>query len=61
MKLKSSSHHVNKYLPLASHRIGLGIWQMGAAAIGDMIYVAGGGPIMGGDIQSALHEAFTLE
>jgi len=34
---------------------------LGAAAIGDMIYVAGGGPIMGGDIQSALHEAFTLD
>jgi len=32
---------------------------MGAATIGAMIYVAGG-PVMGGSVQSALHEAFTL-
>ena len=44
------------YAPMPTPRHG-----MGAAAIGDMIYVAGGGPIMGGDVQSALHEAFTLD
>lgn len=33
---------------------------LGAVAIGDFIYVAGGGPIMGGNVQSAIHEAFTL-
>jgi N-acetylneuraminic acid mutarotase len=33
---------------------------LGAAAIGDYIYVAGGGAIMGGGVQSAVHEAFTL-
>jgi hypothetical protein len=27
---------------------------------GDMIHVAGGGPVMGGGVQSAVHEAFTL-
>jgi N-acetylneuraminic acid mutarotase len=33
---------------------------LGAVAIGDFIHVAGGGPIMGGSVQSAVHEAFTL-
>jgi N-acetylneuraminic acid mutarotase len=31
-----------------------------ATAIGDWIYVAGGGAVLGGGIQSAVHEAFTL-
>jgi N-acetylneuraminic acid mutarotase len=43
------------YAPMPTPRHGLG-----AAAIGDAIYVAGGGPIMGGAVQSAVHEAFTL-
>jgi N-acetylneuraminic acid mutarotase len=43
------------YAPMPTPRHGLG-----AVAIGDFIHVAGGGPIMGGDIQSAVHEAFTL-
>jgi hypothetical protein len=33
---------------------------LGAVAIGDTLYVAGGGPIVGGSIQSSIHEAFTL-
>jgi N-acetylneuraminic acid mutarotase len=33
---------------------------VGAAAIDDWIYVAGGGAVTGGAIQSAVHEAFTL-
>ncbi|WP_137176605.1 kelch repeat-containing protein [Roseomonas sp. AR75] len=33
---------------------------MGAVVIGDWIYVAGGGPVVGGGIKSAVHEAFTL-
>jgi hypothetical protein len=33
---------------------------VGAAAIGDWIYVAGGGAVLGGSVQSAVHEAFTL-
>jgi hypothetical protein len=33
---------------------------LGAVTIGDFIHVAGGGPIMGGSVQSAVHEAFTL-
>jgi N-acetylneuraminic acid mutarotase len=33
---------------------------MGAVTIGDFIYVAGGGPIVGGAIKTAVHEAFTL-
>ena len=43
------------YAPMLTPRHGLG-----AVAIGDYIHVAGGGPIMGGDVQSAVHEAFTL-
>jgi N-acetylneuraminic acid mutarotase len=31
-----------------------------AVAIGDWIYVAGGGAVLGGAVQSAIHEAFTL-
>ena len=31
-----------------------------AALVGDRIHVAGGGPVMGGMIQTAYHEAFTL-
>jgi len=41
--------------PMLTPRHGLG-----AVAIGDYIHVAGGGPVMGGNIQSAVHEAFTL-
>jgi hypothetical protein len=43
------------YAPMPTPRHGLG-----AVAIGDFIYVAGGGPIMGGEVQTAIHEAFTL-
>ncbi|MGF7174688.1 Kelch repeat-containing protein [Azospirillum doebereinerae] len=34
---------------------------VGAVAIGDWIYVAGGGAVLGGSVQSAVHEAFTLQ
>ena len=44
-----------QYAPMPTPRHGLG-----AVAIEDAIYVAGGGPVMGGGIQSAVHEAFTL-
>jgi len=44
-----------QYAPMPTPRHGLG-----AAVIGDMIHVAGGGPVMGGGVQSAVHEAFTL-
>jgi hypothetical protein len=33
---------------------------MGAVALGDTIYVAGGGPVMGGGYLSAVHEAFRI-
>jgi len=33
---------------------------VGAAVIGDWVYVAGGGAVLGGSVQSAVHEAFTL-
>lgn len=33
---------------------------VGAAAIDDWVYVAGGGAVTGGAVQSAVHEAFTL-
>lgn len=44
-----------QYAPMPTPRHGLG-----AALIGDAVYVAGGGAQMGGGIQSAVHEAFTL-
>jgi N-acetylneuraminic acid mutarotase len=44
-----------QYAPMPTPRHGLG-----AAVVGDAIYVAGGGPVMGGGVQSAVHEAFTL-
>jgi N-acetylneuraminic acid mutarotase len=34
---------------------------VGAVAIGDWIYVAGGGAVLGGAVQSAVHEAFSLQ
>ena len=43
------------YAPMMTPRHGLG-----AVAIDDTIYVAGGGPVMGGGIQSAINEAFVL-
>jgi len=33
---------------------------VGATSIGEWIYVAGGGAVVGGAVQSAVHEAFTL-
>jgi len=33
---------------------------VGAVAIGDYIYVAGGGAVLGGGVQSAVHEAFII-
>ena len=42
-----------QYAAMTTPRHGLG-----AAAIGDTIYVAGGGPVVGGGVQSAVHEAF---
>lgn len=44
-----------QYAPMATPRHGLG-----AVAIGDTVYVAGGGPVMGGGVQSAVHEAFRV-
>lgn len=43
------------HAPMTTPRHGLG-----AVAIGDTLYVTGGGPIVGGSIQSSIHEAFTL-
>ena len=34
---------------------------VGSVTIGDWIYVAGGGAVLGGGVQSAVHEAFTLD
>jgi hypothetical protein len=44
-------HHA----PMPTPRHGLG-----AAMVGDAIHVVGGGPVAGGGVQSAVHEAFTL-
>jgi len=43
------------HAPMVTPRHGLG-----AAVVGDAIHVAGGGTIMGGSVQSAMHEAFIL-
>jgi hypothetical protein len=40
-------------MPIPRHAVG-------AVTIGDWIYVAGGGAVLGGSVQSAVHEAFTL-
>lgn len=42
------------HAPMPTPRHGLG-----AALVGDWIHVAGGGPIVGGGIQTSVHEAFT--
>jgi N-acetylneuraminic acid mutarotase len=47
----SWQHHA----PMATPR-----HAVGAVTIGDWIYVAGGGAVLGGGVQSAVHEAFTL-
>ncbi|WP_418314893.1 Kelch repeat-containing protein [Piscinibacter sakaiensis] len=44
------------FAPMLTPRHGLG-----AAVLGDAIHVAGGGPVMGGGVQSAVHEAFVLD
>ena len=33
---------------------------VGAVSIGDWVHVAGGGAVLGGAVQSAIHEAWTL-
>jgi hypothetical protein len=43
------------YAPMPTPRHGLG-----AVTLGNFIHVAGGGPGMGGGVQSAVHEALTL-
>jgi hypothetical protein len=42
------------HAPMPTPRHGLG-----AALLGEWIHVAGGGPIVGGGIQTSVHEAFT--
>jgi len=44
-----------RHAPMPTPRHGLG-----ATVVGDAIHVAGGGPIVGGGVQSAVHEAFVL-
>ena len=43
------------YAPMLTPRHG-----MGAVLLGDTIYVAGGGPQMGGGVKSAINEAFII-
>ncbi|MFM7703977.1 MAG: Kelch repeat-containing protein [Rubrivivax sp.] len=45
-----------QHAPMPTPRHGLG-----AVAIGRTLYVAGGGAVMGGGIQTSIHEAFTLD
>ena len=49
----SNSWQSHAAMPTPRHAVG-------AVAIGDWIYVAGGGAVLGGSVQSAVHEAFTL-
>jgi Kelch motif len=59
----SSSHHSYDttrdrwvaYAPMLTPRHG-----KGAVVVGDAIYVAGGGPQMGGGVKSAINEAFSI-
>jgi hypothetical protein len=34
--------------------------RLGAVAIGDWVYVAGGGVVVGGSFQTSINEGFTL-
>jgi N-acetylneuraminic acid mutarotase len=49
----SDSWQSHEPMPTPRHAVG-------ATVIGDWIYVAGGGAVTGGAVQSAVHEAFTL-
>ena len=49
----SDSWQAHAPMPTPRHAVG-------AVTIGDWIYVAGGGAVLGGSVQSAIHEAFTL-
>ena len=49
----SDSWQAHAPMPTPRHAVG-------AVTIGDWIYVAGGGAVLGGGVQSAVHEAFTL-
>ena len=51
---KTDSWQSHAAMPTPRHAVG-------AVAIGDWIYVAGGGAVLGGGVQSAVHEAFTLQ
>lgn len=44
-----------QFAPMPTPRHGLG-----AVGIGTTIYVAGGGPVVGEGVQSAVHEAFAV-
>jgi hypothetical protein len=50
-----AGHSWEQYAPTPTPRHGLG-----AALVGDAIFVAVGGPVMGSGVQNAAHEAFTL-
>lgn len=50
-----ASNSWESHAPMMTPRHG-----MGAVVIGDSVYVAGGGPQMGGGVKSAINEAFRL-
>lgn len=50
---KTNSWQSHAAMPTPRHAVG-------AVTIGEWIYVAGGGAVLGGSVQSAVHEAFTL-
>lgn len=50
---KSDTWQSHAPMPTPRHAVG-------AVTIGDWVYVAGGGAVLGGAVQSAVHEAFTL-
>lgn len=53
---------LNRRHLLAAGAAALAFTQQGGyePMVEDAIHVAGGGPVMGGGLQSAVHEAFTL-
>jgi predicted ABC-type sugar transport system permease subunit len=50
---RSDSWQAHAPMPTPRHAVA-------AVTIGDTIYVAGGGAVLGGSVQSAVHEAYTL-
>ena len=69
--IRGVPHQANVFGQMESYDLEANSWQqhaplptprlaVGAALIGDWVCVAGGGAVLGGPVQSAVHKAFTL-